>query len=688
MSKIILVIPVGRDFRLLPRCLEHYHLQGVEQIFLNVHARMEWGSDLVDRIQEIGRQYNARIGHVHHRVYTESCHTTRIILDHYAKQDDWVIYSDVDEFQEYPDSLHNIIEYCERNQYDYVRGLLLDRVAIDGSLPMLNDRSLPAQFPVAAQITGVIRHGDTNKIVLSRAGIPMGSGQHFTAAGKGAPVQTLRVTVHHFRWDSEAPANLSYMKQMLDSIDVVWAGEYQRILDHLGRNNGRFDLSDPALMVHYPPVSRQKNSPPSTLSAEYMGKITSDSILSRNKDDVLNQDEQSKYSIRRYGKKVSSLNISAAMIWTLCDGERTVDELVSDLAFEYDQKVDEVHEDVFTAIKKLVGDNLLHLLPSGNKPKNLHWNTCQQTQFLHSLDYQTHPELYRDVGLCHGLLAQVRGRKYQQQTNFHFYWRQLDVPFGDKQIATLTACLATQNLDLSNVLLWYSGATAPEHPELDKLIDDGYVQVKKYDPCTLAEGTPLEGNHGRLLLQDGKCYLDGDLFRLLVLFRFGGVYVDMDVLLLRDFSPLLTFEFMYSWGSDQPALINGAVMRFFPGSVALDRMLAEIMDSEPIPESTCWGATIYGRVRNRYHFTVLPYGFFNPEWACFEGKNQGYAESPETFMTANTASQNIYRCAYAWHWHNKWAQKVEANSKFDLLRNMLTRSWQDKKRFLGYCRTR
>jgi hypothetical protein len=129
-------------------------------------------------------------------------------------------------------------------------------------------------------------------------------------------------------------------------------------------------------------------------------------------------------------------------------------------------------------------------------------------------------------------------------------------------------------------------------------------------------------------------------------------------------------------------------MRFFPGSVALDSMLTIIKESEPIPESTSWGAGIYGRVRSRYHFTVLPYGFFNPEWTHFDGNKHDYAENPETFMIANEFSRNIYQNAFAWHWHNKWDHEVEIGSKFDLLSNMLTRSWQDKKLYLDYCRDR
>ena len=41
------------------------------------------------------------------------------------------------------------------------------------------------------------------------------------------------------------------------------------------------------------------------------------------------------------------------------------------------------------------------------------------------------------------------------------------------------------------------------------------------------------------------------LFRLLVTHKYGGVYLDMDSVCLRDLNPVLGFneEFMYQWGS-------------------------------------------------------------------------------------------------------------------------------------------
>ena len=46
--------------------------------------------------------------------------------------------------------------------------------------------------------------------------------------------------------------------------------------------------------------------------------------------------------------------------------------------------------------------------------------------------------------------------------------------------------------------------------------------------------------------------------RLLVLHKYGGVWVDMDVVFLRDFKPLLDQEWMYMWGSETDFIKEGA----------------------------------------------------------------------------------------------------------------------------------
>ena len=50
-----------------------------------------------------------------------------------------------------------------------------------------------------------------------------------------------------------------------------------------------------------------------------------------------------------------------------------------------------------------------------------------------------------------------------------------------------------------------------------------------------------------LKVKDEKAWIDGDVVRLLVLWAYGGVWIDMDSLLTRDMTPLLEHEFVTQW---------------------------------------------------------------------------------------------------------------------------------------------
>lgn len=74
---------------------------------------------------------------------------------------------------------------------------------------------------------------------------------------------------------------------------------------------------------------------------------------------------------------------------------------------------------------------------------------------------------------------------------------------------------------------------------------DAFV-LKVVDYDQLAQGTRLA--HSDLLkMKDTKAWIDGDLVRLLVLWAYGGVWVDMDSLLTRDLAPLFEHEFVTQW---------------------------------------------------------------------------------------------------------------------------------------------
>ncbi|PPQ78606.1 hypothetical protein CVT25_010570 [Psilocybe cyanescens] len=206
----------------------------------------------------------------------------------------------------------------------------------------------------------------------------------------------------------------------------------------------------------------------------------------------------------------------------------------------------------------------------------------------------------------------------EARTQFHTYWRNDLAPFGPRQEWMLKSFFATQDVDSSRLVLWSNGELGPNEILQNYLrrFPDSFA-LKVVDIPALAKGTELEGSD-LLTRKDAKAWVDGDLIRLLLLWNFGGVWVDMDSLLTRDVGPLLEHEFVTQWDCyDKIYLpLNGALMRFRKHSPYLcEAFHVMITSSPPRSGSTDWGALLYLKLWRRLlsasvpPFKVLPFCF-------------------------------------------------------------------------------
>ena len=226
---------------------------------------------------------------------------------------------------------------------------------------------------------------------------------------------------------------------------------------------------------------------------------------------------------------------------------------------------------------------------------------------------------------------------------YHTYWRADLIPFGERHTATLASFLATQPLGYSKLILWTNGVEVISNnthvrPFNDKWGDN--IEVRQIDMKSLTKGTELEGilsggDGGGLF--DERAWVDGDAVRLLVLWHYGGVWMDMDQILTRDLHPLVEHEFVTQWDCygaptssfalldpiltpDKPYFsLNGALMHFRQHSPYLCEAF-HIMASSPLPKPNTftWGAHLYAKLHRRLlashvkPFTVLPWCFADP----------------------------------------------------------------------------
>lgn len=291
------------------------------------------------------------------------------------------------------------------------------------------------------------------------------------------------------------------------------------------------------------------------------------------------------------------------------------------------------------------------------------------------IDITTHRELYLfdSVERVFQSLEYAKNLptpKWNETTTFHFYWR-VPKDFGRKQALPVKSAITTQDLSKTKIILW-SNVDLSNNPYVKPMLP--FIELKIWNLNKEVRDTPLENSNTLLgIVDDPRCYLGGDLFRLLCLHKYGGVYIDMDVVVLRNFLPILPYEFMYQWGSSgtiptswEPIIKqNGAVMRIKANSRLSIDLLEELKSTSAIPNTTCWGSELYHEVwkKNKNWFT-LPCAWFNTEW----GMNKSIQPFKKNFE-GNESSQ-LFDGAFTWHWHNKWDEPIENGCKFQILESI------------------
>jgi hypothetical protein len=276
MISLISTMEPGR-INWLPQFVRHYRARGVERFFLSL--QIEPGTDPV-----LQRGYRAQFGKtlaalgIGEAFFLEKSFDAYVIRDHhdaiqdaYLTSDDWIVWCDSDEFQVYPLPLGELTQKWRAAGLDYVNGVMIDRVAGDGSLPRF-DPMTPAweQFPIACAFALEVGSVLTRKVAISRGKVYLSTGNHFLA--KDAPRMLTPtaerrlaaaaafepkspdawVQIHHFKWDATVLERLRFRLSPQWKAKCPWWVESDRLLNYFDGNGGRFKLSD-LKIVDFPP---------------------------------------------------------------------------------------------------------------------------------------------------------------------------------------------------------------------------------------------------------------------------------------------------------------------------------------------------------------------------------------------------------------------------------------------------
>jgi hypothetical protein len=289
---------------------------------------------------------------------------------------------------------------------------------------------------------------------------------------------------------------------------------------------------------------------------------------------------------------------------------------------------------------------------------------------LPAIGLATHPELYRDWRAALTFCRAIPDAPPRAPTTFHLYWRQARAgwfqkarPFGRKQALPVKSFFATQDLSCCTLTIWSDGDLSDNawlQPFRDRLV------FRTYRPDAEVAGTALEARPDLYGEHDRRVWRDGDLFRILVLHNYGGVYIDADLVLLRSLGPLLDREFVYQW-EDFTDQYNGALMHVTRGSGFARELIAGIMELRP--GGFAWGRENLRRaIESGCDVTVWPCAFFDAEWQ---------ERHVFTGFARAAAPLDPYEGAFAWHWHNQWDARIEDGSRFHLYETAIDRRLVD-----------
>ena len=229
------------------------------------------------------------------------------------------------------------------------------------------------------------------------------------------------------------------------------------------------------------------------------------------------------------------------------------------------------------------------------------------------INIEQHRAAYSDIVTCNQLARTIPDDRYCSPVIFHAFWGTL--PVNPHVPLYILSYLITQDLENSQLWIWSrNGVDLGQDPLMAPFVGHPNVQFRQFDGVEIIRSLKSTAIPENLIgAKDGMYWLESDLFRVLILYAFGGVYTDMDFLFLRNFGPLLGREWFYQWGSHCVDM-NGAAMRLFAKSPLGHALLEHIVSVPPQGGTTAWGRDTYSAVDQKMKILRYPTCFFNPTW--------------------------------------------------------------------------
>jgi hypothetical protein len=268
-----LLTVIGHGTNLLPHFINHYQ-KYVDEINI-VTYESDTNPIITHEVKDIIKNYdNVKIVMtIKDRVYDWEKVTGLYNFNKSKHPNDWWVIADIDEFHLYPnDSLKDLINECNENGWDVVRGGFIDRIGIDGEFSeLVDDVSIWEQFPNAGFFRYPMSRACPNKICVVKGYIEITNGQHYAKINEQTtwrwqgwshplinPNSTIQV--HHFKWDKTV---IERIKEVINvKKDYAYSDEYASMFKSLLKTKFKINLDNPDYMFElgliYPEFNRYR----------------------------------------------------------------------------------------------------------------------------------------------------------------------------------------------------------------------------------------------------------------------------------------------------------------------------------------------------------------------------------------------------------------------------------------------
>ena len=273
---VTLITVIGHGLNLVEHHINHYK-KYVDKICYIVYETDQYpflGNELKDIIEDEENVEIVKV--VRDRIFDWEKVTKLYNFIKNKNPNDWFVIADIDEFHLYPnDDLSSVINNCEENGWEVVRGGFIDRIGGNGEFSELNQTDeIWKQYPNAGFFRYPLSKACPNKICIVKGYLDLTSGQHYakidgqtTWKWQGwnhpliAPLDTHTVQVHHFKWDKTAEQRILDVASIKQ--DYSYSDEYAVMFKELKKRNFKIDLDKPEFMFElgliYPEYNRYKN---------------------------------------------------------------------------------------------------------------------------------------------------------------------------------------------------------------------------------------------------------------------------------------------------------------------------------------------------------------------------------------------------------------------------------------------